>query len=303
MDLESLRVFRELARSGSMRSAAEALGISPTAVARHLDRIEHRFGTPLVERTRRGVRLTAAGEVLMARGERIAAEIAVADRMIGDLKGIRRGQVSLHINGAASSAISAPALAEFSARYPGIEVEVSVTSVEAAQEAAATGITDFAVTMFARQDARIVTRLRVPLQHEAVMAPNHPLALRHELTLGDLADHPLALPGTDFGLRRAFDARIRGAGLPPVAPTFTTASLELQKELARRGAAILILPAMTVARDVAAGDLVTRPFRTADRIGTLLELSHGTGRPLSLAARQLLDFFERFLSRAAKGDG
>ncbi|WP_372803015.1 helix-turn-helix domain-containing protein, partial [Paracoccus seriniphilus] len=66
MKIEAIDIFNELVRSGSIRQAAEGLNTSPTAVVRQLDKLEHSFGTPLVERTPRGIRLTAAGEVLAA---------------------------------------------------------------------------------------------------------------------------------------------------------------------------------------------------------------------------------------------
>ncbi|SFJ68719.1 LysR family transcriptional regulator [Celeribacter neptunius] len=297
MDLATIELIQELARSGSIRQTAELSGMSPTAVTRQLDKLEHAFGTPLVERTPRGVRLTAAGEVVVARSHNVARELSMTRQMIDELKGLRRGHVSVHVNGAAISSILAPAISEFSGLHPQISIEVVVSSAQAALDAVATGQTDLAVTMFAPVDARVVIRFRMPVRHEPILSPEHPLAAREELSISDLVGCRLALPNRSFGVRRQFDARLRAQGYEPSEAAFTTSSLELQKDLARRGSAVLILPQMTVQREIDNGDLVMRPFTPQSRIETLLDLSHSLTRHQSFAARQLLEFLERFLDR------
>lgn len=61
MHLRALMYFDELVRTNSMRAAAENLGVAPTAISRQIENLEEHFGTQLVERSSRGVKLTAAG--------------------------------------------------------------------------------------------------------------------------------------------------------------------------------------------------------------------------------------------------
>lgn len=295
VEIQSLTVFNELMRCGSIRQTADALNVSPTAIARQLDKLEHLFGTALVERNPRGIRLTAAGEVLAERSLHIARELSEVEQIIDDLRGLQRGSVSLYVNGAASSAILAPALAEFSERYPAITIEVTVTSAQAALDAVATGLTDLSVTMFSTADSRIETRFRAPIRHEAILSPDHPLARLDEIPLSELVHYALALPDRTFGVRRAFDARLRDAGIVLGESTFTTSSLELQKELARRGTAVLILPEMTVKREIGSGSLVMRPLVKSSRIETHLEMNRIATGQRSYAVRRMSDFLEGFL--------
>ncbi|ARO14489.1 transcriptional regulator protein [Ketogulonicigenium robustum] len=297
MDIDAIELFNELARSGSIRQTAEVMGMSPTAVVRQIDKIEHEFGATLLDRTPRGVRLTAAGEVLVAGSREIARELRAMQQRMDDLKGLRRGHVSIHVNGAAISSILAPVLYDFSHKHPRISIEVSVSSAQGALDAVAGGLTDMAVTMFAPVDTRIVNRFKIPVRHEPIMAADHPLAAQKTITVDDLVRHRLALPDRSYGVRRAFDARLRAHGFDASEAGFTTSSLELQKELAMRGVAVLILPEMAVQRELDAGYLVARPFIQKDRIETLLELSHSVSRHQSMAARRLLEFIESFLRR------
>ena len=58
MQIRALIYFDELVRTNSMRHAAENLNVAPTAISRQIENLEYHFGTPLVERSARGIKLT-----------------------------------------------------------------------------------------------------------------------------------------------------------------------------------------------------------------------------------------------------
>ncbi len=186
MQLRALIYFNELARHGSMRRAAEKLGIAPTAISRQIENLEYHFGAPLVERDPTGIRLTAAGELLAARSARSLRELDHVRTLIDDLKGLRAGRVTVYASGAAASGLLVPALAEFSASYPDVRFEVVVASVGRSMQALADGEADLAVTLFTPLRTETVVRGRVAIEHAAVMAPGHPLADRLQVGPGDL---------------------------------------------------------------------------------------------------------------------
>ena len=295
MQIEALIYFNELVRSRSMRKAAEALGVSPMAVSRQLENLEAYFNARLIERGARGIALTPAGALLAGRSEAVIRDLESARQVIDDLRGLNAGHVSLHVNGAVINAILAPALAEFYALYPAISIAVTVTSAEVALNAVTTGEADLAVTMFSPLDARIETLFSLSVRHDPVMSPDHPLADMQDISLEAVRAHAIAMPDRAFSIRRDFDDRQRQAGLEPVDIAFTTSSLELQKELARRGTAVLILPAMTVARELADGQLLTRPFVSGAEIASDMRLVRAEGPTPTFAAERLAEFLEAFL--------
>ncbi len=296
MQLQAIIYFNELVRSRSIRQAAEALGVSPMAVSRQLENLEAYFDAPLVERGARGIVLTAAGNLLAERTLGVIRDLESARQVIDDLRDLKAGHVSLHVNGAVISAILAPALAEFYALYPAISIAVTVSSAEAAIRAVAADETDLAVTMFSPKDSDTETLFELPVLHQPVMAPDHPLAAHGTVTLEAIRDHAVAMPDRSFSIRRDFDARQRDAGFEPMAATFETSSLELQKELARSGAAILILPAMTVVRELREKALTVRPFEKRAEIATDIRLLRTDGPTPTFAAKRLADFLMTFLS-------
>ncbi|WP_430512046.1 LysR family transcriptional regulator [Pannonibacter phragmitetus] len=295
MQLQAITYFNELVRCRSIRQAAQNLGVTPTAISRQLDNLEYHFGVQLVERGARGIELTAAGEVVAARLKTAIRAFDQANQAIDDLRGLRRGEVSVHVNGATGGSILASALAAFSQEFPAIRVTVQETSAREAMSAIVRGDTDMALTLFSPEDPRVAARVRVPVRHAAILSPEHPAAALKSIGLAALTSHALAVPDTSYSLRAALEARLRAGGHDPLAVSFTTASLTVQKELARLGAAILILPEIAVARDLALGSLIARPLAADAAIDTALQLSLSPERQLSFAASRFAASLERLL--------
>lgn len=87
MDFSRLRTLRELARRPTMAAVAEALFLTPSAVSQQITQLEQETGVTLVEREGRGVRLTPAGELLVAHADRL---FAVLDEAKADMAAIRK---------------------------------------------------------------------------------------------------------------------------------------------------------------------------------------------------------------------
>ncbi|AYG57674.1 LysR family transcriptional regulator [Rhizobium jaguaris] len=302
MQIRALIYFDELVRTNSMRQAAENLNVAPTAISRQIENLEYHFGTPLVERSARGVKLTAAGELLAVRAGRTLRELDHVHQLIEDLKGLQRGRVSVYANGATVANLLAPALAEFSLRYPKLRFEVTITSARNAIEAVNSAEADIAVTLFAPPLSGTKVRLRSEIVYDVIAATSHPLAAQRDVSLTELAAHSLALPDHSFGARQAFDALFEREGLV-LDPVFETSSLEMQKELVLRGAAITMLPALTVQREIQTGQLVALPVADGKGIRTPIDLCVALDRQLSFAAGKLLDFIERFMREQVAGKG
>ncbi|ACM25089.1 LysR family transcriptional regulator [Agrobacterium rhizogenes] len=294
MQIRALIYFDELVRTNSMRQAAENLNVAPTAISRQIENLEYHFGTPLVERSARGVKLTAAGELLAVRAGRTLRELDHVHQLIEDLKGLQRGRVSVYASGATVANLLAPALAEFSLRYPKLRFEVTITSARSAIEAVNGAEADIAVTLFAPPLSGTKVRLRSEITYDVIAATSHSLAALKEVSLAELAAHSLAVPDRSFGARQAFDALFEREGLV-LDPVFESSSLEMQKELVLRGAAITMLPALTVQREIQAGQLVALPVAGGKGIRTPIDLCVAPDRQLSFAAGKLLDFIERFM--------
>src|SRR5881394_2975983 len=80
LDVRLLQTFREVAMRGSFSLAAEELGFTQPAVSQHLARLERHLGVKVLERTARGVKLTPAGDALLAETENVLGSVRQAER-------------------------------------------------------------------------------------------------------------------------------------------------------------------------------------------------------------------------------
>src|ERR1700704_5249961 len=95
LDVRRLRVLREVSRRGSFSGAAEALGYTQPAISRQVALLERETGTTLLERLRGGVRLTAAGKLLVEHADAILARLRDAEQDLDDLLGLRAGKLRM----------------------------------------------------------------------------------------------------------------------------------------------------------------------------------------------------------------
>ena len=90
-----LRYLDEVARSGSIRAAAQRLNVASSAVNKQVLMIEEQLGVKLFERLPRGLRLTAAGELMVAHIRQTMNNYRNVEADIRDLQGLRSGEVTL----------------------------------------------------------------------------------------------------------------------------------------------------------------------------------------------------------------
>ncbi|MEO1798223.1 MAG: LysR family transcriptional regulator, partial [Pseudomonadota bacterium] len=127
MDWKSLPAFLAVARTGSLRGAAELTEGTHATVRRQIEGLEAQLGTTLFRRAARGLTLTAAGRRLLPQA--LEAETALL-KGFSAVKGLDReasGQIRLSADPLTAHYLLAPVLAEFAALYPDIEIELKLS--------------------------------------------------------------------------------------------------------------------------------------------------------------------------------
>ncbi|OYW97640.1 MAG: LysR family transcriptional regulator, partial [Caulobacter vibrioides] len=119
-------VFAAIVRHGSFSAAGRALGLTPSAVSRTIDRVEARLGARLMLRSTRVLTLTAEGQAYLGAARRILADLDDAEREIAD-QGAPRGRLRVSAALAHGRQCIVPLLGEFAALYPHILVDISLT--------------------------------------------------------------------------------------------------------------------------------------------------------------------------------
>ncbi len=130
MNWDDLRFFLAVAQRGSIRGAAEALSVNASTVSRRIDTFEKKLGTRLFERLPTGYVLTSAGEEILESSERIEDEVAKLDRNIIGRDAQLNGSLTVTMAAPLATHLLMPDFVKFGQRYPGIELELSVSSEE-----------------------------------------------------------------------------------------------------------------------------------------------------------------------------
>lgn len=241
--LRHLQLLAAIADTGSVRRAAEQVGMSQPAATQALADIESLLGMALFERLVRGMRLTAAGRAVipMAKGT-LGALRASADTLHALQTGAS-GVLRIGSIPAAVSGLLCRALPALGTTHPELRIEVLEAPGEQLVGEVASGRVDFALC---RKPAQLPPACSFePLAQDApwvVAGRRHPLARQEKVSLADLRAARWMLPGQGLGVRDAFDALFAGSGAPPPLHPVSTTSIALLLEVLRRERVLSLVP-------------------------------------------------------------
>lgn len=122
-----LAFFVLLVKRGSLAGAAQQLGITPSAASKRLAALEGRLGVRLLNRTTRRLSVTPEGESYLAQGSRILAELEELEQGLGGSRVAPRGLLRVNATLGFGRRHVAPAVADFLAAYPEVEVQLQLT--------------------------------------------------------------------------------------------------------------------------------------------------------------------------------
>jgi DNA-binding transcriptional LysR family regulator len=282
-----LRYFLAVGRLGSIRKAAEVLNVSASAIDRQILNAEAEFGMPLFERLPTGLRLTAAGELVMASGTRWQKSLAEMRAQIEDLRGLKRGHVEIAIIDALTKGYVPAAIHAVQARYPGIAITTRVLGNEAIRGAIAAGEVDFGIC-FEPESLRDLTVVAFTQVHLGFVTPaGHPLGQRASARFSACAGQPMILPAAPLAVAGQVQV-LQAACQMPLDPKATSNNIQMIASLVAQGVGIGVLTSLDVAAEVRAGTLAFT--RIADPIikPMTLALCTATSRTTSYAAEAVL---------------
>ncbi|WP_322050597.1 LysR family transcriptional regulator [Paraburkholderia bannensis] len=296
MQLRTLRYFQELARSSSLRQASERLRVAPSAISRQVEALEHFFQVKLLERGPKGVKLTVEGDFLSERVDIMMREFDQVRTLIADRKNMLTGTVSIYTVEGIVAGLVAPVLAQFCSEHPNIQFKIVVSSAAKTIEAIRNGEADIAVGYYLPQRPDVVVRAHCDLTHCAVVSRQHPLSQKRSVSLRDLAELPLGVPDSEFGVRQALDNAAKQQGIT-LNPRFIVSSMEMQKALARLGTTIVIQPDFGANVPLSEPELAAVPIEDAALQRIRVEACVNRYRPTSRAATECLRMLEDAMSQ------
>lgn len=229
--LRYLRYVDAVARTGSIRKAAERLNIVSSAVNRRILDLEQEIGTPLFERLPRGVRLTPAGEIFVAYLRRALADVDRVKSEMEDLKGLRRGVVRIaSIEGLAAHFLP-DLISDFQRKHPKIAFGIDICGRNEVIKRVKNFEADLGLVFNPPPDADLRHLAEVERRLCAFVSSDHPLADRSSVRLSECVEYPLALPDQSLGGRILLDKFLSKRSLK-LEPNLESNSYELMRNFA-----------------------------------------------------------------------
>ncbi|NUR92695.1 MAG: LysR family transcriptional regulator [Nonomuraea sp.] len=187
LDVHRLIVLRSVVETGSIQAAAAHLGYTPSAISQHLAALQRETGTALMERIGRGIRPTAAGELLAEHAARIQGQLAEAETALAELRAGRTRRLVVRYFATAGAVLIPPIMAEFGRRFPEVRVELRLGK-GVGNDAVDAELVVLPGTGGVPAGFRAIHLLDDP--YVAVLPPGHRLAGRPEVELAQLAGEP-----------------------------------------------------------------------------------------------------------------
>ncbi|MEU2740333.1 LysR family transcriptional regulator [Streptomyces sp. NPDC007095] len=312
LDVRRLRILQHLAAYGTVAATADALHLTAPAVSQHLAALQKEAGTPVVEKHGRTLRLTAAGELLVAHTEVILAELAAAESGLAAMRGGRRGTVRISAFASAARTLVPPLFERLTGTdlapdhgtgvARDLSLRLSVQEPDAALDELHKRATDLALVHSYTVLPRSVPAAweQTVLMEEPVLLALHPdraglegLAAGQPADLSRLAHLPWLTPGPETSCYEMIQRACGAAGFVPDIRA-SSSDFSVLTALAAADAGAVLVPRMALPDHTAPLSLhplvrpVSRTVFTVSRAGTgrhpdlraVLDLLHETATAL-----------------------
>jgi LysR family nitrogen assimilation transcriptional regulator len=295
MDTRRLYSFVRVVDAGSITRAADLLHIAQPALSQQMTALESLFGQQLLSRSKQGVEPTEAGRVLYRHARVILRQLEQAHAEVEVVGRELAGGVSVGLAPYSTvNALALPLLSAVRARYPRVLLHINENFGGLLSESLMTGRMDMAL-LYDSGPIRGVDFERLLTEELVVVAPGGialPADPQEPVSMADLADVPLLLPGPIHTIRRVVDQAFAQAS-SAANVVGEVESVSLMARAVRSGLGATVLPLSVAQRMIGSHDLHQRHLRPA--LEVQVSLGTASGQTLSRAAEAVRDLLREVL--------
>jgi DNA-binding transcriptional LysR family regulator len=287
LDPRQTDCFIAALKSGTIRSAAEHLGLEPSTVSRNISALEAATATALVERGRNGVRPTQAGALLLDYLHSQAAALEVLQSEFDALAQMKRGNILVAVGEGFVSDLIDHAMSTFNRTYPDITFSLTVGSTEHVSHLVATEQAHIGLAYNVPSDPRLRVEFSARQPLVALVRKGGAFDTEIAFDVKTLAALPCAVPPKSFGIGAmiaACEAR-HGVRMHALVETGSIAALTT---FVRNDMGYTILPRFVVEAELAQDIFAAYPITTDTFEDGVAALIRKEGRRLPQAAQLFL---------------
>jgi DNA-binding transcriptional LysR family regulator len=250
--LNAMDVFNRVASLESFSAAARDLGMSKTAVSRHVSDLENTLGVRLLNRTTRRMSLTEAGQAYVARSAAILTDVEELRNAVQNLHRQPAGLLRVTAGVTFGHCSLAPVISNFLTEYPDINVQLDLTNrfVDIVEEGF-----DLAIRNGDLPESSLISRVLVPVKRYACASPAYIDRWGEPATPADLGSHACVVFHTHGAETQWEFADAEGEYTVTVSGRLRVNSTEAAAQAVRDGVGIGVLSDYAVQQQLASGEL------------------------------------------------
>src|SRR5579872_5908817 len=285
MDFDQLTTFIEVVKLGNFSRAGQKVFRSQSAVSAQIRLLEQEYGTKLLDRTGKTVRLTPAGEVLFEYGSRLLALRNESLQAVAELDSTPRGQLTVGANEATCLYVLPDIFAEYSRLYPSVQISIYRNFSRKVLEKLTENLVDVGIVTLPVKAANLEVH---SLFHDRIVlavSPDNPLASRKSVTTEEVSKQPMIFPNTGT-TRHLFDKLFRPY-LSQMRVVMELSSVGMIKRFVTAGVGVSLISEYFARDEERSGELKLIPIEDAE-LTRELGLVYQKDRSLPRAARAFI---------------
>src|SRR5256885_15322 len=286
MQVESLKMFCDLAETESFTKAAQINNVTQSAVSQQISSLERVFKSLLIERSKKRFRLTREGQVLYDYAKQIIATYEALGSKLQEIKDIVSGTIRVATIYSIGLHDLPPYLKKFLKTFPTVNVHVEYRRANQVYEDVLGNVVDLGLVAYPTKDIKLEL---VPLRKDTLVLichPQHPLAKSKTVKLSQLAGQKFIGFEPDIPTRKAIDKILKDENVE-VQNVMEFDNIETVKRAVEIDAGISIVPQGTIGQEVAKQTLAAVEFEDAQFFRQLAAIFK-RDKELSPAMRQFL---------------
>jgi DNA-binding transcriptional LysR family regulator len=273
MTLEQLRIFAMVAECEHMTRAAEVLRLSQSAVSGAIQALEARHGVSLFHRVGRRIELTPDGRLFLQEARSVLRAATAAELSLMELRGLKRGAISIHASQTTAAYWLPQRLARFRAAHPQIDIKLAIGNTEQVARAVSSGEAEIGFVEGSITQTELVTEQVDVDQLMIVVGPKHPWAKLSKLKASQISQTKWVLRERGSGTRSVFEKALvsRGISTEQLDVTLELPSNEAVRTAVEAGAGATAISQLVVKSALLSKHLYVVPFMSLERPFVLLK--------------------------------
>ena len=250
MQIESLKVFCDLAETKSFTKAALINNVTQSAVSQTISALERRFSSLLIERSKKNFRLTPEGDVFYDYSKRILQTCDALHSKLQEIENVISGNIRVATIYSIGLHVLPPYVTRFLQRYPSVNVHVEYRRDNQVYENVLGNVVDLGLVAFPTRDSRLeIVNLRSD-KLVLICHPQHPFAERKSIKIKALSGQKFINYGRDIPTRKALD-KIFKQHRVTVDQVMQFDNIETVKRAVEIDSGVAIVPLETISQEIA----------------------------------------------------